>query len=189
MTRKLDSRNLALFAVAALVILIDQYTKSLIRSTLALGESFVPIPALSGILSFTHIQNQGAAFGLFPGFSAVFLVVAIVVVLAISFFSGQLVRSSALLRVAFGLQLGGAAGNLIDRLTQQGQVTDFINFHVFAVFNVADSAIVVGTILLAFYALVLDDDTSLSDEDDEGVADDQATEGPRTPRVPDDGSH
>jgi signal peptidase II len=143
LTRKLDLRNLALFIIAGLVIAFDQYTKAWIRSTLAIGESLSPIPALSGILSFTHIQNQGAAFGLFPGLGSVFLVVAVIVVLAISFFSGRLARSSALLWLAFGLQLGGATGNLIDRLTQHGFVTDFVNFHVFAVFNVADSAIVV----------------------------------------------
>ncbi len=123
-------------------------------------------------------------------------------VLAISFFSGQLARSSALLWLAFGLQLGGATGNLIDRLTQHGFVTDFVNFHVFAVFNVADSAIVVGTVLLAYYALVTDDDAMLGGEDDEedssdgtttkaadGAAGEAVGDASPSPQVPEDGPH
>lgn len=190
MTRKLDAHNLVLFAIAAVAIALDQYTKHLIRANLPLGESISPIPGLASILSFTHIQNQGAAFGMFPAASSIFLVVAVVVVLAITFFSGQLARSSALLRLALGLQLGGAAGNLIDRLTQQGQVTDFINFHVFAVFNVADMSIVAGTVLLAYYALVADDggaaEAEATGDSPDGVAHPGAADPAQTP---DDGHH
>lgn len=190
MTRKLDLRNLIMFVIAAVVISLDQYTKHLIRTNLPIGESLSPIPALANILSFTHIQNQGAAFGLFPAASSVFLVVAIVVVLIISFFSGQLARSSALLRLAFGLQLGGAAGNLIDRLMQQGQVTDFINFHVFAVFNVADMSVVVGTILLAYYALVADDGAAEeADAANDAPGEAVPADPPDASQVPDDGRH
>ncbi len=142
MTRKQDLRNLIMFVIAAVVISLDQYTKHLIRTNLSIGESISPIAALANILSFTHIQNQGAAFGMFPAAAPYSWWWRLwwcwhLVLLR------QLARSSALLRCSWPA-LGGAAGNLIDRLTQQGQVTDFINFHVFAVFNMADMSIVAG---------------------------------------------
>ena len=147
-----NRRSLFLFAVALAIIALDQISKALVRRYLPLNTSWDPIPGLGQIVTFTHVHNTGAAFGLFPGLGTVFLAAAMVVVLLIIAYSGQLARATPLLRIAFGLQLGGAAGNLIDRLTQ-GYVTDFIDFRVWAVFNVADSAVVIGTVLLAYYAL------------------------------------
>lgn len=155
MKTRVDWRAATLFAVALIVVALDQYTKVLVRENLPLNTSWMPIPWLDPLVTFTHVRNTGAAFGLFPGLAAVFRFVSLAVVLAIIFFFRQLAATSWLLRIAFGLQLGGATGNLIDRMTL-GYVIDFIDVRVWPIFNVADSAIVVGTVLLAYYALFVE---------------------------------
>jgi len=153
-----DHRGLWLFAIALLVIALDQYTKHLVRTCvhLPLNKSWNPIPWLDRIVTLTHVRNSGVAFGFLPNMGTIFIGVAAIVVLLIVFCYRQLAKASWLLHVAFGLQLGGAIGNMIDRITDDGHVTDFIDFRVWPVFNVADSAVVVGTILLAFYIFFLD---------------------------------
>ncbi len=149
-------RGFILFAVAFAVIGLDRYTKHLVQTYLPLHQSWNPITWLEPIVTLTHVRNTGAAFGLFPGMGIVFIVIAIAVVVAIIVYFRQIAAASWVLQVAFGLQLGGAAGNnLIDRLIY-GYVTDFIDFRVWPVFNVADMSVVVGTILLAYYALFMD---------------------------------
>ncbi|MBC7316196.1 MAG: signal peptidase II [Chloroflexi bacterium] len=147
--------RVGLFLIAAGVIALDQYTKALVRAHLPLNVSWNPIAWLDPIVTFTHVQNTGAAFGLLPQFGGMFILIALVVVLLIILFYKQLAQGSFLLQVAFGLQLGGALGNLCDRLAR-GYVTDFIDFRWWPVFNVADSAIVVGTILLVYYVLFIE---------------------------------
>jgi signal peptidase II len=145
-------RLLLLYGIGFFIILLDQYTKHWVRQSIPLGVSWNPIAWLDPIVTFTHVRNTGAAFGLLPQLSGIFIVVALVVIVGIIVYYRQLAQASLLLRIALGLQLGGAAGNLIDRLVF-GYVTDFIDFRVWPVFNVADSAIVIGTALLAYYAL------------------------------------
>lgn len=147
--------RVGLFLIAAVVIAIDQYTKALVRAHLPLNVSWNPIAWLDPIVTLTHVQNTGAAFGLLPQFGGMFIIIAIVVVLLIILFYRQLAQGSFLLQVAFGLQLGGALGNLCDRLAR-GYVTDFVDLRWWPVFNVADSAIVVGTILLTYYVLFIE---------------------------------
>lgn len=144
-----------MFAIGLLVVAVDQCAKSLVRRHLALNASWDPIPWLGRIVTFTHVQNTGAAFGLFPTGTVFLVVVAVVVIVLIVAYHRQFAGGSWVLRVAFGLQLGGASGNLVDRLAR-GFVTDFIDLHVWPVFNVADSSVVVGTALLAYYALFLE---------------------------------
>jgi len=148
-------RGFVLFLVALVVIALDRYTKYLARTYLPLRQSWNPIPWLKPIVTLTYIRNTGAAFGLFPNMSIVFVFIAIAVVVAIVIYYRQLATASWVLRVALGLQLGGAVGNMIDRIIY-GYVTDFVDFRVWPVFNVADASIVAGTILLAYYALFLD---------------------------------
>lgn len=155
MKTRFDWRGVVLFAIALAVIALDQYTKALVRANLPLNTSWMPIPWLDPFVTLTHVRNTGAAFGLFPSLGGVFRFVALVVVVAIIVFFRRLAATSWLLRIAFGLQLGGAAGNLIDRLTM-GYVTDFVDVRVWPIFNVADSAIVVGTVFLAYYALFVE---------------------------------
>ena len=137
------------------MIALDQYTKHLVRRTIPLNTSRDPIPQIGHLLTFSHVRNTGAAFGLFPQMGSVFVIVAVAVVGLIILYYRQLASGSWLLSIAFGLQLGGATGNLIDRLSQ-GYVTDFVDVHVWPVFNLADSSVVVGTALLAYYALFCD---------------------------------
>jgi signal peptidase II len=142
-----------LFAIAALVIVADQITKAYVRNNLALLESFAPIPALGDFLTIINTHNTGAAFGMFKQAGGIFTVVAIVVSAAIVFYYRQIPDGQIPIRVALGLQLGGAIGNLIDRLLF-GTVTDFVFFHWYdslnaPIFNVADLSITSGVIVLA----------------------------------------
>jgi len=145
--------DLILPAVVAVVLLVDQVSKRLVMARLPQGQSWDIAPWVKPIFSFTHVTNTGVAFGLFPRGGEVFVVVAAVVSLAILVYYRHIPREQWLMRLALGLQLGGALGNLVDRL-RYGSVVDFIdlNFwplHNFAIFNVADSSVVVGVMVLA----------------------------------------
>lgn len=139
---------LPLLAIAAGVILFDQITKAYVVAHLGYRESWMPIEAIAPFFRFTHIRNTGAAFGLFPDGGTIFLIIALVVSALILYFYRQLPRGQWLFRFALGLQLGGALGNAIDRV-RQGYVVDFLHVEFWPVFNVADSAVVVGVLLFA----------------------------------------
>ena len=144
---------LVLPVMAALVVLVDQLSKYLVLAWLGEGQSWDVAPWLAPIFRITHVTNTGAAFGLFRGWGDFFMIVAAVVIVAIIVYYHQLPDGQRLMRIALGLQLGGAIGNLVDRL-RQGFVVDFIdlNFwplHKWPVFNLADSSIVAGVALLA----------------------------------------
>ncbi len=138
---------LILFAFAAVILIIDQTTKSMVRANLALTEFWSPWEWLAPYARIVHWKNTGAAFGMLPGFSDVFTVLAIIVAAAILYYFPQVPRDDWLLRLAMGLQFAGALGNLIDRLTI-GWVTDFISIWIIPVFNVADLCITTGVVLL-----------------------------------------
>jgi signal peptidase II len=141
------------FGVAALVLVVDQITKYMVLTHLAVGEVWSPIRFLMPFVRVTHITNTGAAFGMFREYGVFFAVVAVVVVIGIVAFYRYLPPRQGWLRVSLGLQLGGALGNLLDRI-RLGNVVDFIDFRIWpAVFNLADTAIVVGVAILAFFLL------------------------------------
>ena len=147
-------------AVAALVLAVDQLSKHLVRTRLPVGQPWDAVPWLSPIFSFTQVTNTGAAFGLFRKGGDVIRVIATLVVIALILYLRHIPKDQWLMRVALGLQLGGALGNLVDRFVR-GRVVDFIdlNFwplHNWPIFNVADSSIVTGTVVLA--ALMLWDE-------------------------------
>jgi signal peptidase II len=144
---KLVRNYLTLFGISGAVVALDQWSKFFIRSRLAFGEAWSPFEWLSPYARFVHWNNTGAAFGMFPQGSIVFTIVAIVVALAIIYYYPQVPKTELALRIALGLQLGGALGNLISRLTV-GAVTDFISVGRFPVFNVADSSISIGVAVL-----------------------------------------
>ncbi|MCS6908616.1 MAG: signal peptidase II [Anaerolineales bacterium] len=137
-----------LFTLAAVILLFDQWTKELVRRTLQVGEVWSPWEALTPYVRIVHWKNSGAAFGILQGFGGLFMVLAIVVALMIVFYFPKVPRRDWSLRLALGLQLGGAVGNLIDRL-RHGYVTDFISVGTFPVFNIADSSISIGVAILA----------------------------------------
>jgi len=137
------------FAIAGLIVLFDQITKAAVRGWLVRGESWPAEEPLLGVYRFTHVHNTGMAFGLGQGRSAVFLAIAILVVVLLSVWQWRLPAQERWLRIALAMQVGGAVGNAIDRV-HQGHVTDFFDFLVFPVFNIADSAISIGVVLLAW---------------------------------------
>ena len=137
-----------LFSVAGLVVFFDQWTKNIVRNNLEIGEIWVPWEWLAPYARIVHWQNTGAAFGLFQDLSIVFAILAFIVVGAIIYYFPQVDRSSWLVRLALGLQMGGALGNLIDRLLYDMHVTDFVSVGNFAVWNIADASISVGTVIL-----------------------------------------
>ena len=136
-----------LFTIAGLIIALDQWTKYLVRSSLALQETWSPWAWLEPYARIVNWKNTGAAFGILQDFNTVFAILAVVVSLAIIYYFPKVGRDEWPLRVALSMQMGGALGNLIDRLTQ-GFVTDFVSLGSFAVFNVADASISVGVAVL-----------------------------------------
>lgn len=136
-----------LFSIAGSIIALDQWTKYLVRSSLALQETWSPWAWLSPYARIVNWKNTGAAFGLLQDFNTVFAVLAVVVSLAILYFFPRVQKEEWPLRIALAMQMGGALGNLIDRLTQ-GYVTDFVSLGSFAVFNVADASISLGVAVL-----------------------------------------
>jgi len=146
--RKYVLRAYALLAgLAAFVVLLDQATKNWIRSTLDFGDSWAPWEWLQPYARIVHWRNTGAAFGMGQNLGLVFTLLAVGVIALIIVYYPQIPRRDWPLRVALGLQMGGALGNLIDRLTQ-GYVTDFVSVGTFPVFNVADASISIGVVIL-----------------------------------------
>ena len=134
------------------VALLDQLTKSLVIRWLPYQTGWPDLEqSVAGVFRFFHSRNTGVAFGLFQGRNGLFVLVALGVVLALLWYQHTLPVSDHLTRLALGLQVGGAAGNIVDRL-RLGYVTDFLDFHVggwhWPTFNLADSAIVLGVGLL-----------------------------------------
>ena len=140
------------YLLAGAIVLADQYTKHLVRTTLAINETWSPWPWLTPYARFLHIQNTGAAFGLFKEAGMFFTIVAMIVSLVIIVYAQRLPPGNWWMRVALGMQLGGALGNLVDRLAF-GPVTDFISIGNFAIFNTADISISLGVALLALLML------------------------------------
>jgi signal peptidase II len=135
----------SIFTIAAVIVALDQWTKWLVRTSIPAGQSWMPdaLLWLSPYARIVHWYNRGAAFGMFQEGGMVFTVLAFVVIAAIIYYYPQVSKVDWPLRLAMSMQLGGAVGNLIDRLTI-GHVTDFISVGRFPVFNIADASITVG---------------------------------------------
>lgn len=144
-------QKLVLFGLTAVVLVLDQATKHWVETRMVFGESWSPLPQMANLFQFTHVINRGMAFGAFQQGSMLFTLMAVLVAGAIVYYNFTLPAGQWPLRIALGLQLGGALGNLVDRL-RQGHVTDFLDFGPWPVFNVADTAIVVGVVILAWLA-------------------------------------
>ncbi len=129
--------------ITATVIVIDQVTKAVIRTHLALGESLFEVSPIR----ILRVNNTGSAFGLFDGQTLFLIIGSIVAIGVMAYFYRHLAAVGPLFRLSLGMQLGGAASNLADRI-RDGHVTDFVDFRVWPVFNAADAAITVGIVLL-----------------------------------------
>ena len=149
--RLASSRTLIFVATTLAVIVLDRWTKRL--ATTHLFETGIgSVPIAGEYIRLTYVQNRGAAFGLFQDQTYFFVVVGVVVVGAIVASYRYIPEPSWLLNVSLGLQMGGAIGNLIDRI-RVGYVVDFIDLTFWPVFNIADSAISVGVVGLALTTL------------------------------------
>jgi signal peptidase II len=147
--RILVQKYRAILLIAAVIVILDQWTKGLVRANVPAGATWLPesLQWLSPYARIVHWYNTGAAFGMFKDASMILTVLAFVVITAILFYYPQVERDDWSLRLALSMQLGGAMGNLIDRL-MIGHVTDFISVGNFPVFNVADASISVGAAVL-----------------------------------------
>ena len=142
----MNKKNILVFSTALLVVILDQLTKFFIKQNFQLNQS---IPIINKMLHLTYITNAGSAFGLFRGLNWFFIIFSIIVIIAIFYFINQIKNNEKLMRFSVGLLLGGTIGNLIDRILY-GAVIDFIDFRIWPVFNIADSAVTISIILLIF---------------------------------------
>ena len=118
------------------------------------GETIIVHPALRNIFDLTYTTNTGVAFGMFKEIGPVVSVIATLVVAVIIYYNNQLSERDIWLRVALGMQMGGAIGNnLIDRLFL-GSVVDFLHIHYWPIFNIADSCITVGVVIMAILMML-----------------------------------
>ena len=140
-----------IFGIILFVVVADQLSKHLIQRFLVLGESF----PVEGPVRFTYVINSGAAFGLFRGQSLFLTGASLVGIAILILFYRSQAWPGRLLRISLGLQLGGAVGNLVDRL-RSGEVVDFIDMGAWPIFNLADSSIVLGIGLLVGIVLFSD---------------------------------
>jgi signal peptidase II len=147
-----QSRRLELWLPLTIVI-VDQLTKALVRATLPIHDSVTIVP---GLMDFTHVRNSGAAFGIlnyaeFPFKTVVIAMIATAALVGVGLYAASLAHHQLVARIGLALIIGGAAGNLIDRVVI-GSVVDFVDVywrtHHFWAFNVADSAISVGVAIM-----------------------------------------
>jgi len=131
------------WGVALIVLVLDQVSKILLQSYLEVGES---ITVIGGLFDLTHVRNPGAAFGFFPYHTVFFIAVTVIIVLLIIYYHFHLPAEAKNLHFSLALLMGGAVGNLIDRIST-GYVVDFLSLSFWPpVFNVADVAIVAGIV-------------------------------------------
>jgi signal peptidase II len=140
-----------LIGIAGLVIALDQSVKWLVSTRLTPGQSWEPIPAIASVIRITYSYNSGAAFGMLPQASDVFLLLALVTIVAFIISYPRLPSHASLSRISIGLISGGALSNAIDRL-RMGRVIDYVHVQLSPTFsnisNFADHAITLGVILL-----------------------------------------
>ena len=158
-------RDWLLLAPLLGVVALDQATKYVVKSNLDLHQAW---PA-EGFFRIAYRTNTGTAFGLFPGQTVTLIFLSLFAIGFLFYFYRTRALSYPLLRLAIGLQLGGAIGNLIDRVWL-GAVVDFIDVGPWPTFNIADSSIVVGililAVMLAFSGAVKDDESGPAEEAD-----------------------
>lgn len=144
----MEEEEMVYYIIALLVIAVDQLTKWLIVKTMELGES---IEIIANFLYITSHRNKGAAFGILQGQMTFFYIITTIVVIFLVFYIQKEGMKNRFLGYSLALMLGGAIGNFIDRVFR-GEVVDFIDMYFFTydypIFNVADSALVIGVIMI-----------------------------------------
>ena len=137
--------------LALFIVFIDQVSKFYIQTHMMLG---ISIPVIQDIFHITYILNAGAAFGLFENQTVFFVIIAICMVIAAIYFYPRIPKQYSLLRFGTGLIVGGAIGNVIDRI-KTGYVVDFFDFRIWPIFNIADIGIVCGVSCIIFTIIFL----------------------------------
>lgn len=142
-------RFFILFLVAGVLIALDQWTKWLVVQHIPVNTSWLPewLGWLSPYARFFHIKNSGVSFGMFQDGNTILTIIVLLVVVGILYYVYSMESANVWMWVAAGLYLGGAVGNLIDRLTI-GTVTDFVSVGSFYIFNIADASINVSVVML-----------------------------------------
>ena len=147
------TKSIAFFGAAITVIILDQITKGIVRGALDRGESW---PDPDWILKIHYVTNSGAAFGILQGQTGFLVVMAFIGLAAIYLYYRNPPFDHWLASVAIGMMLGGAIGNLIDRI-RLGRVTDYVDFLSYPSFNVADASISIGIAILVIGFILLGD--------------------------------
>lgn len=132
---------------------IDQLTKYLVVNNFSLHQS---VPVIKNVFHLTYVQNRGAAFGILQGHSTFFILITVVVIGLLVYFYRELPLENFFNWLGLGLALGGTIGNLIDRV-RVGYVIDFLDFRIWPVFNLADSAIVTAVFIFGYWLLMIDE--------------------------------
>jgi len=168
--KKLIQKYWQIIVIALVIVVLDQWTKGLVRANIPFGGTWLPesLVWLHPYARIVHWSNTGAAFGLFKDGSMVFTVLAFIVIGLILYYYPQVEKVDWPLRIAMSMQLGGAIGNLVDRLTI-GHVTDFISIGKFAVFNVADASISVGAAILFIGIWIMEKNEKKNKESEEST--------------------
>ncbi|MBI1935683.1 signal peptidase II [Candidatus Woesearchaeota archaeon] len=143
----MGKKHLMIFLTAILTVLLDQVSKLLTRQLINLNDS---IPVIRNFFHMTYITNTGSAFGLFKGYNLFFILFSVAAAFIIIYYIRQIKQNEKLMQFSAGLLLGGTIGNLIDRIAY-GAVTDFLDFRIWPVFNIADSAVTISVIILIFH--------------------------------------
>ena len=141
-------RDWIFYVLTIVVIICDQITKYVVRETIPLYETFIEV----GVFSIVHGQNTGSAFGLFAGFTNYLIIASLIGLALILYFFVKQASANLFVRIAVGLIVGGAVGNLIDRV-KDGFVVDFISVGWWPAFNVADSAISIGMTVMVLFMI------------------------------------
>ena len=134
------------FAISFFILVLDLFTKHIVQKNMVPHKS---IPVIKNVFHITYVQNTGAAFSILKGKTFLFTVVSSIVIVIITLVLIKLPAKHKAFGIVMALILGGAMGNFIDRL-RFGYVVDFLDFRVWPVFNIADCAIVIGVLILAY---------------------------------------
>ncbi len=140
---------LFLFLIAGLIVALDSWTKHLVRENLLLGHIFIPDFWLSEYARIVHWRNAGVAGGLLAGLGELLKIIPLIISIGIIAYFPRIAKEDRLIRVSMAFFLGGALGNLVDRIPD-GFVTDFFSIGSFPVFNIADLSVYLGIFTLFF---------------------------------------
>ena len=141
-----------LYLLISIIVFMDQIIKYYIINNFNYGQS---LAIIKGVFHLTYVKNTGAAFGILKNANNFFIIVSIVIILFLLFYRYYYFKSNIYINMSIGLIIGGAVGNLIDRILLN-HVVDYLDFRIWPVFNLADSAIVVGAGFLIIYIIVTD---------------------------------